>query len=74
MQGFKQHIHRNSKAGPEREQFKFVAYFLQWPRGSIMHVTIHVNACIYMSVSKDDSTLQEMTLCCAVFYSKNGSG
>ena len=29
IQGLKQHIHRNSKARarPEREQFKFVAYF-----------------------------------------------
>ena len=29
LQGLKQHIHRNSKARarPEREQFKFVAYF-----------------------------------------------
>ena len=27
IQGLKQHMHRNSKARPEKEQFKFVAYF-----------------------------------------------
>ena len=27
IQYLKQHIHRNSKPRPEKEQFKFVAYF-----------------------------------------------